>query len=83
MIVLLNLVLLNIYHEHFPDIKSLKAAPVTKPPPKTRQSPSSRPLASQRSVPPARLLLPLPSTGRFHLGKGIISNVRFPEPPLF
>ena len=41
------------------------------------------PLASQRSVPPARLLPPPPSAGRFHRGKGIVSYVRYPEPPLF
>ena len=41
------------------------------------------PLASRRSIPPARLLPPPPSAGRFHRGKGILSYVRYPEPPLF
>ena len=41
------------------------------------------PFASWCSVPSARLLPPPPSAGRFHQGKGIVSYVRYPEPPLF
>ena len=59
------------------------SAPVTEPPPRTQQPPPLSPLASRRSVPPARLLPPPPSAGRFHRGKGIVSYVRYPEPPLF
>lgn len=58
---------------------------INKPPAEDSATSPLSPLASRRSVPPARLLPPPPppSAGRFHRGKGIVSYVRYPEPPLF